>query len=157
MSRTITYHTRPIKHPYDTYDYIDEPLSNNDISFLAATAKIALTSGYRFRMAALLVKSGRVLGGDTNSPRITPDTPPNRVSTHAEIRVLKSTRNTKGATLYVARLKSKDEYGLARPCVWCMNTIINAGIAKVVFTTNDTDGGSFYTNMITWNSHANSH
>lgn len=150
MSRNPIYHTQPIKFPYDTYDYIDEPISNNDMSFLAATAKIALTSEYRFRMAALIVKSGRVLGGDTNVPRITPNTPPNRVSTHAEIRVLKNTKNTNGATLYVARLKSKDEYGLAKPCVWCLNHILDAGIYKVVFTTNDSTGGSFYTDMISW-------
>lgn len=150
MSKPI-YYTEPIKKPYDTYDYIDEPLSNNDVSFLAATAKIALTSPYRFRMAAMLVKSGRVFGADTNLAKITPSTPPNRVSTHAEIRVIKNTKNTTGATLYVVRLKSKDEYGMAKPCIWCMNTILNAGISKVVFTTNDNMGGAFYTNMITWN------
>lgn len=143
------YNTEPIRFPYEKYDYIEEQLSNNDSSFLAATAKIALTSDYRFRMAALLVKSGRVLGGDTNVARITPNTPPNRVSTHAEIRVLKNTKNTKGATLYVARLKSKDEHGLAKPCIWCLNTILDAGISKVVFTTNDGNGAAFYTNMIT--------
>lgn len=151
MSRNPTYHTEPIKKPYETYDYIEASLSNNDISFLAATAKIALTSDYRFRMAALLVKSGRVLGGDTNLAKITPNTPPNRVSTHAEIRVIKNTKNTQGATLYVARLKSKDEYGLAKPCVWCLNSILDAGIYKVVFTTNDNIGAAFYTDMITWN------
>lgn len=144
--------TRPIRRPYDTYDYIEESLSNNDISFLAATAKIALTSDYRFRMAALLVKSGRVLGGDTNVHRITPDTPPERMSTHAEIRVLKNTKTTKGATLYVARLKAQDEHGLARPCVWCMSAILDAGISRVVFSTNDGNGSSFYTDMISWKS-----
>jgi tRNA(Arg) A34 adenosine deaminase TadA len=151
MSRYPTYHTKPIKFPYDTYEYVSDTLSNTDISFLAATAKIALTSDYRFRMAAMIVKSGRVLGGDTNLNRITPDTPPNRVSTHAEIRVLKNTKNTKGATLYVARLKSQDEYGLAKPCVWCLNQILDAGISRVVFSTNSTTGSSFYTDMITWN------
>lgn len=150
MSRNRIHLTQPIRYPYDEYDYIDETLSNNDISFLTATAKIALTSNYRFRMAALLVKSGRVLGGDVNVHKITPDTPPNRMSTHAEIRAIKNTRNIKGATLYIARLKSQDEYGMAKPCVWCMKTIIDAGISKVVFTINDGIGSSFYTNMISW-------
>lgn len=143
------YNTEPIRFPYEKYDYVEESLSNSDSSFLAATAKIALTSEYRFRMAALLVKSGRVLGGDTNVARITPNTPPNRVSTHAEIRVIKNTKNTKGATLYVARLKSKDEHGLAKPCIWCLEHIMDAQIARVVFTTNDSNGASFYTDMIT--------
>lgn len=142
--------SQPIRKPYDAYDYVEETLSNNDVSFLAATAKIALTSDYRFRMAALIVKSGRVLGGDTNVHRITPDTPPARMSTHAEIRVIKNTKNTKGATLYVARLKARDEHGLARPCVWCMSTILEHDISRVVFTTNDGIGSSFYTDMVSW-------
>jgi tRNA(Arg) A34 adenosine deaminase TadA len=83
--------------------------------------------------------------------RITPDTPPARMSTHAEIRVIKNTKNTKGATLYVARLKAQDEHGLAKPCCWCMNHILDANISRVVFTTNDLAGGSFYTDMISWN------
>lgn len=150
MSTSRNYLTQPIRHPYGLYDYIDEPLSNTDVSFLAATSKIALTSTYRFRVAALVVKSGRVLGGDVNIHKITPDTPPERMSTHAEMRVLRSASSTKGATMYIARLKSKDEAGLAKPCVWCLNHMLEAGITRVVFTTNTDTGTSFYTNMITW-------
>jgi len=150
MLKTRIHSTQPIINPYDTYRYINEPLSNNDISFLTATAKIAATSTYRFRMAALIVKSGSVLGGNVNMPKITPDTPPNRMSTHAEIRALKSVKNVQGATIYIARLKSQDQCGLAKPCIWCMNHMINAGISKVVFTINDGVGSSFYVNMITW-------
>jgi len=150
MSKFVNYYSRPVKTPYHDYDFVEDPLSNTDSSFLAATAKFAITSTYRFRMGALLVKSGRVLGGDVNVPRISPSTPPNRVSTHAEIRVLKNTRNVRGATLYVARLRSKDIPALARPCSWCMQEIIDAGISRVVFTTNTDTGSSFYTDMITW-------
>lgn len=150
MSRFTNYYSRPVKTPYHDYDYLEDPISNTDISFLAATAKFALTSTYRFRMGALLVKSGRVLGGDVNVPKISPSTPPNRVSTHAEIRVLKNTRNVRGATLYVARLRSKDIPALAKPCSWCMQEILDSGISRVVFTTNHEIGSSFYTDMITW-------
>lgn len=153
MSRLTSYYNRTVINPYTDYTYIPETLSNTDLSFLAATAKYATTSTYRFRMAALLVKSGRVLGGDVNVPKITPSTPPNRVSTHAEIRVLKNTRNTRGATLYVARLRSKDIPALAKPCSWCMQEIIDAGISKIVFTTNDDYGSSFYIDMLKWNHH----
>lgn len=151
MSRFTSYYNRPVTNPYNDYVFISDTLSNTDLSFLAATAKYATTSTYRFRMAALLVKSGRVLGGDVNLPKITPSTPPNRVSTHAEIRVIKNTRNTKGATLYVARLRSKDIPALSKPCSWCMQEIVEAGISRVVFTTNDSCGSSFYTDMIEWN------
>lgn len=150
MSKFITYYSRPVSDAYKAYSYLPEDLSNNDISFLSAAAKIATTSTYRFRMGALLVKSGRVLAGDVNIPKISPSTPPNRVSTHAEIRTIKNTRNVRGATLYVARLRSKDIPALAKPCAWCMQEIIDAGISRVVFTTNSELGSSFYTDMITW-------
>jgi tRNA(Arg) A34 adenosine deaminase TadA len=145
----MSYANIPLRNPYKQYDYVPETLSNTDNSFLSAAAKIALTSDYRFRMAALLVKSGRVLGGDVNIPRITPDTPPNRCSTHAEIRVIKNTKNTEGSTIYIARLLTNDNTAMAKPCVWCLEHIINAGIYRVVFT-KDNGSSSFYTDMIEW-------
>lgn len=146
----MSYLNIPLRNPYKQYDYIPEVISNTDNSFLAATAKIALTSQYRFRMAALLVKSGRVLGGDTNIHRITPDTPPNRCSTHAEIRVIKNTKNIQGSTIFIARLLSNDTIALAKPCVWCLEHIINAGISRVVFTQNNNSASCFYTDMVIW-------
>ena len=146
MSYLNTY----LKNPYKQYRYIPESLSNTDNSFLSASSKIAVTSHYRFRMAALLVKSGRVLGGDVNVPRITPNTPPKRCSTHAEIRVIKNTKNTYGSTIYIARLLSNGNTALAKPCVWCLEHIIDAGICKVVFTGNNNTAFSFYTDMIEW-------
>lgn len=157
MSRFINYYSRPVKDAYESYTYIEDSISNNDISFLAATAKIATTSEYRFRIAAMIVKSGRVLGADVNQRKITAATPPNRVSTHAEVRVIKNTRNLRGATLYVARLRSEDIPALARPCGWCMQEILHAGINRVVFTTNNDIGSSFYTDMITWKDDIHEH
>lgn len=150
MNSLRSYYSRPVSDAYKDYDYMPDELSNNDISFLSAAAKVATTSTYRFRMGALIVKSGRVLAGDVNAPKVSPSTPPNRVSTHAEIRTIKNTRNVRGATLYVARLRSKDIPALAKPCAWCMQEIIDSGISRVVFTTNNNVGSSFYTDMITW-------
>lgn len=150
MSR-INYANIPLRNPYKQYSFISETLSNSDTSFLSAAAKIAQTSDYRFRMAALLVKSGRVLGGDVNVPRITPNTPPNRCSTHAEIRVIKNTKNTEGSTIYIARLLTDNTTAMSKPCVWCLESIIEAGIYRVVFTCDNNTSNSFYTNMITWN------
>lgn len=157
MSRFINYYQRPVKDAYESYTYVEDSISNTDMSFLAATAKIATTSQYRFRIAAMIVKSGRVLGADVNQRKITASTPPNRVSTHAEVRVIKNTRNVQGATLYVARLRSEDIPALARPCGWCMQEILQAGINRVVFTTNASVGSSFYTDMITWKDESHTH
>jgi tRNA(Arg) A34 adenosine deaminase TadA len=149
MTRT-SYANVALRNPYKQYSFVPDFISNNDRAFINATAKIAFTSEYRFRMAALLVKSGRVLRGDTNTPRITPHTPPDRVSTHAEIRVIKNSRSTKGSTIYIARLLSDDSTALSKPCVWCLEHIINSGIYRVVFTTNNDEPLSFLTSSVKW-------
>lgn len=145
-----TYSNVALRNPYKQYIFTSDPISNNDKAFVNAAAKVALTSDYRFRMAALLVKSGRVLRGETNTPRITPDTPPHRVSTHAEVRVIRNSKNIKGSTLYVARLLSNDQTALSKPCVWCLEHIVNAGIYRVVYTTNSVHPISFLTSSVVW-------
>lgn len=150
MNALTSYYTRTFTNPYSVYHYDDEPLSNNDLSFLGAAARIAATSTYRFRMAAMLVKSGRVLGADTNMYKVSRHTPPNRFSTHAEVRVIKNTKNTDGATLYVARLLNDNTVSMAKPCAWCMATMLDAGINKIVYTINDDTGAGFYTSTVTW-------
>lgn len=142
--------TKFLKKPYSSYLHVDDDLSNADKSFLAATAKVALESEYKFRMAAMVVKSGRVLSTNTNFNKRSPSTPPNRWSTHAEIRALRSAPDTKNATLYIARLSKSGDYATAKPCAWCMEHIITAKIDRVVFTINDNNYSSFYTEMISW-------
>lgn len=139
-----------LRVPYTAYNHIDDDLSNADKSFLAATAKAAISSQYKFKMAAMVVKSGRVLAINTNYHKRSPYTPPNRWSTHAEIRALRSSPDTKGATLYIARLAKSGDYATAKPCAWCMEHIITAKIDRVVYTLNDNNYSSFYTEMISW-------
>lgn len=142
--------TKFITRPYTAYTHIDDDLSNVDKSFLSSTAKAALDSEYKFRMAAMVVKSGRVLSINTNYNKRSPYTPPNRWSTHAEIRALRSASDTKDATLYIARLSKSGDYATAKPCAWCMEHIITAKINRVVYTINDNNHSSFYTEMISW-------
>lgn len=151
---------RPIANPekfididYEAYNYIEEPVSNTDKAFLASTAKLALTSPNRFKMAAMVVKSGRVLGGDVNLNKISPFTPPNRFSTHAEIRAMKVARRSHptGSTIFIARLDANENHALARPCAWCIEHMQSMRINKVVFTVNEQEASSFYINTVTWN------
>ena len=153
---------KPILNPekyididYDAYNYIEESVSNTDKAFLASTAKLALTSPNRFKMAAIVVKSGRVLGGDVNLNKISPLTPPNRFSTHAEIRAMKVARRShpSGSTIFVARVDANEEHALARPCAWCIEHMLSMNINKVVFTVGEELASSFYLNSVTWNNH----
>lgn len=150
MNLHISDPTRFIQIPYTAYTHIDDDLSNTDRSFLSTTAKAALSSEYKFRMAAMVVKSGRVLSVNTNFNKRSPTTPPNRWSTHAEIRAIRSSPDTKDATLYIARLAKNGDYATAKPCAWCMEHIITAKIDRVVYTINGNDCSSFYTEMISW-------
>ena len=150
MSLNISDPTKFIKIPYTAYTHIHDDLSNSDRSFLSTAAKAALDSEYKFRMGAVVVKSGRVLSIDTNYNKRSPYTPPNRWSTHAEIRALRSASDTKGATLYIARLAKSGNLALAKPCAWCMEHIITAKIDRVVFTISEDESSSFYTQMISW-------
>lgn len=150
MNLHLSNSTKFIKNPYTAYQHIDDNLSNSDKSFLASTAKFAIDSDYRVKMAAMIVKSGRVLSVSTNINKRSPTTPPNRWSTHAEIRALRSANETKNATLYIARLSSSGDYATAKPCAWCMEHILTAKIDRVVYTINDNNYSSFYTEMISW-------
>jgi deoxycytidylate deaminase len=60
-----------------------------------------------------------------------------RVFLHAEISALVKIRWGKPTTIYVARLKKDGEYGMSRPCPICMRAIREAGINRVVYTTDD--------------------
>lgn len=151
MSLYIPDPKRFIAVPYTAYTHVEEDdLSNSDRSFLSTTAKAALSSEYKFRMAAMVVKSGRVLSINTNYNKRSRTTPPNRWSTHAEIRALRSASETSGATLYVARLSKSGTLACAKPCAWCMEHILTAKISRVVYTDSDNNCSSFYTEMISW-------
>jgi len=152
---------KPILNPekyidveYDAYNYIEDSyISNNDRAFLATASKLALTSLNRFRMAAIVVKSGRVLGGDINLNKVSPFTPPNRFSTHAEIRAMKTAMKSDptDSTIYIARLDANDGYALARPCAWCVEHMLNMSINRVVYTIDNDISSAFYLSMVTWN------
>jgi deoxycytidylate deaminase len=51
-----------------------------------------------------------------------------------------SVDDLKAATMYVARRKlgdGQETYGMAHPCIGCMNAIIKYGIRRVVYTLDD--------------------
>lgn len=147
---------KKVYDPYEDYSFTnDYSISNKDASFISAASKIARTSDNRFRVGALVVKSGRVLGGSPNITRVSPKTPPNRFSTHAEIAAMDIASETNGATLYIARLNSENKYSISKPCAWCMQKIKQYGINRVVFTTDFFSSkkesiSSFYVDEVIW-------
>ena len=59
---------------------------------------------------------------------------------HAELSAILKVKNKeqlRGATIFVARTKQDGNSGMARPCAACMQAIIDSGIKKIVYTTED--------------------
>lgn len=139
-----------IPYPYSAYLYETAHVSNKDKSFLSTAGKLASSSDNRFRMACIVVRAGSVLGADVNVTKISPSTPPNRFSTHAEMGAMQSASDPSGATLYIARLKVDNSTASARPCSWCMQHIIKNEIYRVVYTSDDFPE-SFYISTVKWN------
>lgn len=101
--------------------------------------KLAETSECRKRHGAIIVRSGSVLGMGVNRQKNNPtivdaDSSPWHCGDHAEIAALKRVKNTKGATLYVARVLASGQPTISKPCKNCKNAIDSAGIKKVVWT-----------------------
>lgn len=145
------YYIRRVIDPYQDYQYeLYNHISNTDQKFLSVATKLAFTSDNRFRVGAIVVKSGRVLGGSSNITRKSPSTPPNRFSTHAEVAAIKVASETHGSTLYVSRVNSINLNALARPCSWCIQKIMESGIDKVVYTSSIDSAESFYISSVKW-------
>lgn len=56
------------------------------------------------------------------------------LSEHAEMAALRRCKRTKGATIYVARINSRGQQRMSKPCPKCMRLIKQAGIKRVVYT-----------------------
>lgn len=77
------------------------------------------------RMAAVIVRGGRVLAHAVNDPRW---------GRHAELRAIQQVIDLRGATIYIARCSG---HRVAKPCATCASAIRSAGIRTVVYTTVD--------------------
>lgn len=97
----------------------------------------------RWKMAAVVVSGGRVLGIGTNQPKNDPaieGIPLSSCSIHAEITALRGV-NALGATLYVARVTRGGGRGLAHPCHRCEDYARSVGVRRVVWTMTDQQYG----------------
>lgn len=110
-------------------------------SAVRAATKVALRSCHRCRVGAVVTSGRRVLGSGFNQVNRHQSSFSSGHwpgSLHAEVAALLSIQagtSLDKACLTVVRLKKTGGYGLAYPCKHCMETIIKAGIRKVVYST----------------------
>lgn len=99
--------------------------------------------GQQFKLIAFIVRNGKIISVATNNPfkthtKIHKYNPKKCI--HAEISAIwKAPKNKlQGAIIYVFRLLNKiDEFALSLPCNVCQIFIYNAGIKKIIYTTNN--------------------
>lgn len=97
----------------------------------------AMRSKCRYRMGAVLATGNRVLTFGPNIFRNSPTIDFRHSTYHAEENVLRRSRRTKGAVIYIARVNSAGTPMLAAPCPRCVRALISAGVRKAVYTTSD--------------------
>jgi len=140
-----------MRYKFRNYTFDSEYVSCKDFSFMRLAAKVAAISDHhRFRLGAVVVKSGRVLSQGVNVPKKNPYTPPHRESVHAEVNAIRGVVDPSGATVYVARLDSFDNMALAKPCEYCIKHMEANGIYRVVFSVSENDAQSFDLDSVVW-------
>lgn len=90
---------------------------------------------FQWRVGAIIVKSGRVLGHGTNKYRNHPSRVDRRgVSFHAEEVAMKRSGNIEGSTIYVGRITRSGTIGRALPCSRCQMELELNGVNTVIWT-----------------------
>lgn len=119
-------------------------MSSRHERFLRLAEAHALKSRHpRWKMAAIVASSGRVLGVGTNQPKNDPameGIPLTSCSIHAEVAALRQV-DAEGSTLYVARVTRGGRRGMARPCHRCEEFARAMGVRRVVWTMSDLEYG----------------
>lgn len=113
-----------------------------DERFIKLALKIAETSQHNFPMGAVIVIGNRIMGVGVNKYRTHPQqinsyTKINAESIHAELSAIISSSQTKGATIYIARIRMDGSWGMAKPCACCSKILEVAEIKRVVYTNDN--------------------
>jgi deoxycytidylate deaminase len=112
---------------------------SRDKKFMEMAYNKTFDSDHKFAMSAILVKGNRILSWGNNKEK----THPIQInydfrcqSLHAEIDALIRApyEQIKGSTIYVCRRLVNGDYGLAKPCCGCHETLLRYGIKKVVYS-----------------------
>ena len=118
-------------------------VSASDLRWIRNALRVANDGDGGYRLGAVVVKAGSLLGSGSNRRRNDPATAHgvhrSAWSVHAEDACLRGIRpgRARGATLYVARVSLRGAARLARPCTSCQREAIQAGISKMVYTTTN--------------------
>lgn len=111
-------------------------IKTSDYKYLNAAIEEAMNSEHsQWKVGAIIVRSGRVLGRGNNRYRNDPAiVGKDDVSYHAEEVAIRRAGSTEGATIYVARITRSGYTSIAKPCESCQELLLEAGIQTAVWT-----------------------
>ena len=130
------------RYEWDVDSVEVDTVTAGDLRWLRNAMRAAGDSEGGYRLGAVAVRGGSLLGRGTNrhrnNPLMMPELDREAWSVHAEQACLRGVKpgRARGATLYVARLSPSGKARLARPCRACASVARAAGVTKVVYTTN---------------------
>lgn len=99
--------------------------------------QLSRKSSYKYRVGAVVVRSGKPIGFGFNKPQKTHPKSSNEFRTiHAELDAMigLSREEISGADLYIFREHKDGHIALARPCDHCLALIREYGIRRIYYT-----------------------
>lgn len=91
------------------------------------------------KMAAIIIKRGRIIGWGSNSLQTHPSSPSEFKSQHAEFRAINKVKNKKllsGATIIVYREDASGALVCAKPCESCLAYLQDYNIKTIIYSNN---------------------
>jgi deoxycytidylate deaminase len=110
-------------------------------NFIGIARQEAKKSSYTFRLGAVVLRKGKIVGKGYNKvkthPRLFKEY--GYFSIHAECdALLKAASNGNGDTIIVVRIIKNGKYSCSKPCEKCLAFIKEYGIKKIIYS--DWDG-----------------
>lgn len=112
-----------------------------EIGFFRLARSVSKFSDYKIKIGAVIVKKKPISAAANKlvtHPKYANPNKTDKLSVHAEVRaVINSETSVEGSTIYVYREKKDGTPGLARPCKHCLAVLKDAGVKKIIYTTNE--------------------
>ena len=109
--------------------------------FFDLAVRIARNSEHpKYRVGAVVVRNGVILGVGANSMKTHPKSNTHHRRIHAELKaILNAQDDVTGADIYITRITKKWECACSFPCASCQALLEESGIRNVYATDNNGD------------------
>ena len=107
-----------------------------EVGYFKLARNVSKNSSYKIKVGAVIVMHGKPISVGFNCQKSHPLRQKGHACVHAEINALiNAGSDVEGGIIYVYRERSDESPGLARPCNYCYQKLMDAGIKKLIYTT----------------------